>query len=77
MRPVLCFFGAAALSLLAVTAAAEVRLDDCFGDNMVIQRELPARFRGTAAPGEIVNNDLSHVASCSVRQPSVVLESTL
>ncbi len=54
MRPVLCFFGAAALSLLAVTAAAEVKLDDCFGDNMVIQRELPARFRGTAAPGEKV-----------------------
>lgn len=42
-------------ALLAVSGAyAEVKVDDCFGDNMVLQRELPARIRGTADPGEEV-----------------------
>ena len=45
----------ALVALLAVSGLeAEVKVDDCFGDNMVLQRELPARIRGTAAPGEKV-----------------------
>ena len=43
------------VALLVVSALrAEVKVDDCFGDNMVLQRELPARIRGTADPGEKV-----------------------
>ena len=42
-------------ALLVVSGlCAEVKVDDCFGDNMVLQRELPARIRGTADPGEEV-----------------------
>ena len=45
----------AAVLLCAATAGAQVKLDDCFSDHMVLQRELPARVRGTAAPGEKVS----------------------
>ena len=47
-------FGVFAALLVVSGASAEVKVDDCFGDNMVLQRELPARIRGTAAPGEEV-----------------------
>ena len=47
-------FGVFAALLAAFTLRAEVKVDDCFGDNMVLQRELPARIRGTADPGETV-----------------------
>ena len=47
-------FGIFAVLLSAFALRAEVAVDDCFGDNMVLQRELPARIRGTAAPGETV-----------------------
>ena len=46
--------GVLAALLAAFTLQAEVKVDDCFGDNMVLQRELPARIRGTADPGEEV-----------------------
>ena len=46
--------GLFAVLLIASGAYAEVKVDDCFGDNMVLQRELPARIRGTADPGESV-----------------------
>ena len=46
--------GVIAALLVVSGLCAEVKLDDCFGDNMVLQRELPARIRGTAAPGEEV-----------------------
>ena len=43
------------VALLALSGVrAEVKVDDCFGSNMVLQREIPARIRGTAAPGETV-----------------------
>ena len=45
----------AAVLMCAATAGAQVKVDDCFSDHMVIQRELPARVRGTAAPGEKVS----------------------
>jgi len=45
-------FGVSAALLAAFAVNAEVRVDDCFGDNMVLQRELPARIRGTADIGE-------------------------
>lgn len=38
----------------ASTALAEVALPDVFGDNMVLQRELPVPVWGTASPGEKV-----------------------
>ena len=47
-------FGVLAALLVVSGASAEVKVDDCFGDNMVLQRELPARIRGTADPGEEV-----------------------
>ena len=47
-------FGVIAALLIVSDASAEVKVDDCFGDNMVLQRELPARIRGTADPGEEV-----------------------
>ncbi|MBP5531305.1 MAG: hypothetical protein J6Y54_04680 [Lentisphaeria bacterium] len=46
--------GVFAALLVAFSLRAEVKVDDCFGDNMVLQRELPARIRGTADPGETV-----------------------
>ena len=47
-------FGIVAALLTVSIASAEVKVDDCFGDNMVLQRELPARIRGTADPDEKV-----------------------
>ncbi len=40
--------------LLSLAAAAKALPADCFGDNMVLQRELPVRIWGTADPGEKV-----------------------
>ena len=48
------WLGVCAAMGIAVGVSAEVKVDDCFGDNMVLQRELPARIRGTANPGERV-----------------------
>ena len=47
-------FGILAAFCVAAGVCAEVKVDDCFGDNMVLQRELPVRIRGTADPGESV-----------------------
>ena len=47
-------FGVLAALCVAAGVCAEVKVDDCFGDNMVLQRELPVRIRGTADPGESV-----------------------
>ena len=46
--------GVVAALLIVSGLRAEVKVDDCFGDNMVLQRELPARIRGSASPGEEV-----------------------
>lgn len=44
-----------------VAARAEVRVSNLFGDNMVLQRDMPAPVWGTAAPGEDVTVKIGDV----------------
>jgi sialate O-acetylesterase len=48
-----------ALTCLAVSALAEMRMAGIFGDNMVLQRDMPARVWGWVEPGEEVAVDFA------------------
>ena len=52
MRFLFAAFGAVACASVAL---AEVKVAPVFGNNMVLQRELPVPVWGTAAPGEKIS----------------------
>ncbi len=43
-----------AIALIPLTASADVKLPSIFGTHMAVQRDLPVKVFGTAAPGETV-----------------------
>ena len=58
-----------AVALLPLAARADVKLPSIFGDHMAVQRDMPLKVFGTAAPGEKVTVKLAgHERSAAAGQ---------